>query len=148
MSLRGILSRQPHINPILCPALPPTLRHRRTHASPSHFPPRNRIQQPPRNPLRLRQNPIPPLLLHKRHPRLRTNTHHPRLPSPILPQPFRRPRKLHSSKPPIHPPSYQTRMILPIRLRHPPIHPKQTRRSPGPSRLRPSPIPNTPTPHI
>lgn len=148
MSLRRLLSRQPNTNPILRPTLPPTLRHCRTHTSPPYLPARNRIQQPPRNPLRLRQNSIPPLLLYKRHPGLRTNAHPPRIYSPILPQPPRRPRKLHPSKPPIHPPSHQTRVILPICLRHPPLHPKQTRGSPSPSRLRPSPIPNPPTTHI
>lgn len=53
MSLRGLLSRQPHPNPILCPTLSPTIRNRRPHTSSPHLPSRNRLKQPTRHPLRL-----------------------------------------------------------------------------------------------
>ena len=39
-------------------------------------------------------------------------------------------------------------MILPIRLRHPAVNPKQTRRRPSTSRLRPNPIPGPLPPQI
>lgn len=97
MSMRRILSRQPNTNPILCHSLPPSLRHCRTYSGPPHPITRNRIKQPPRNPLGLRQNPISPLLLHKRHPRICAPIHPSSFPSPIRPQPPRRPRKLHAS---------------------------------------------------
>lgn len=100
VSLRRILSRQPYINPILRSTLPTPIPHRRPHTSTPHIPTRNRIKQPPRNPIRLRQNPIPPLLHRKRHPRIRINTLPTSLPSPILPQPPRRPGKLHPGQPP------------------------------------------------
>lgn len=148
MSLRRILSRQPYINTILRPSLPTPICHRRPHTSPPHLPARNRLKQPTGNPIRLRQNPLPPLLHHKGRPRIRTNIHPPSLTSPILPQPTRRPRKLHTRQPPSNTPPHQTRMILPIRLRHSTIHPKQTRRSPSPSRFNPSPILTPSTPHI
>uniref|UniRef100_A0A8C9MDP7 Cytochrome b/b6 C-terminal region profile domain-containing protein n=1 Tax=Serinus canaria TaxID=9135 RepID=A0A8C9MDP7_SERCA len=127
MSLRRILRRQPYINPLLCPPLPTPIRYRRPHTSSPHLPSRNRIKQPNRSSLRLRQNSIPPILHRKRHSRFRTNNRTTRLPSPILPKPPRRPRKLHASQPPSNSSPHQTRMILPIRLRHPTIHPKQTR---------------------
>lgn len=148
MSLRRILSRQPNTNTILRPSLPTSIRHRRTHTSTPHLPARNRLKQPARNSIRLRQNPLPPLLHHKRHPRIRANTLPPSLTSLILPQLTRRPRKFHARQPPSNTPSHQTRVILPVRLRHPTIHPKQTRRSLSPSRLDPSPILTPPTPHI
>uniref|UniRef100_A0A8C9MDU0 Uncharacterized protein n=1 Tax=Serinus canaria TaxID=9135 RepID=A0A8C9MDU0_SERCA len=148
MSLRRILRRQPYINPLLCPPLPTPIRYRRPHTSSPHLPSRNRIKQPNRSSLRLRQNSIPPILHRKRHSRFRTNNRTTRLPSPILPKPPRRPRKLHASQPPSNSSPHQTRMILPIRLRHPTIHPKQTRRRTSPSRLNPRTIPYAPTPHI
>lgn len=43
MSLRGILSRQPHTDAILRPPLPPPIRHCRAHTSTSHLPARNRV---------------------------------------------------------------------------------------------------------
>uniref|UniRef100_A0A8C9KXF3 Cytochrome b/b6 C-terminal region profile domain-containing protein n=1 Tax=Serinus canaria TaxID=9135 RepID=A0A8C9KXF3_SERCA len=125
MSLRRILRRQPYINPLLCPPLPTPIRYRRPHTSSPHLPSRNRIKQPNRSSLRLRQNSIPPILHRKRHSRFRTNNRTTRLPSPILPKPPRRPRKLHASQPPSNSSPHQTRMILPIRLRHPTIHPNK-----------------------
>lgn len=148
MSLRWVLSGQPHTHPILCSSLSPSIRHRRAHTSPPHTTPRNRIKQPPRYPIRLRQNPIPPLLLYKRHPRICTHTNPTCQPSLILPQSSWRSRKLYTSQPPSYTTTYQTRMILPICLRHSPIHPKQTRRCISPGSLRPSPLPHPPTTHI
>uniref|UniRef100_A0A8D2P416 Uncharacterized protein n=1 Tax=Zosterops lateralis melanops TaxID=1220523 RepID=A0A8D2P416_ZOSLA len=100
MSLRRIFSRQSHTNPILCPTLPTSFRNRRPHISPPNPTARNRIKQPSRHPIRLRQNPIPPILLYQRHPRLRTYIHRTSLCSPIRSQLTRRPRKFHARQPP------------------------------------------------
>lgn len=64
MSLRRVLSRQGHTHPILRPTFPTTLHYLSHSRSPSTFPPRNRLKQPNRNPIRRRYNPIPPLLHH------------------------------------------------------------------------------------
>lgn len=108
MSLRRILSRQPHPNPILRTSLSPSLYHRRVNPSTSNIPTRNWIKQPPRNPFRLRQNSIPPILLHQRHSRICNNNHPTSRPSSILSQPSRRPRKFHTGQPSSHSPPHQT----------------------------------------
>lgn len=123
MNLRWILSRQSHPYPILRLPLYSPLRHRCPGNSPPPIPPRNRLKQPHRHYLRCRQNPLPPLLHHQRRSWLPTPNH----PSPhsslILPRPPRRPRQLYPRQPTQHPTTYQTRMILPIRIRHSPLHP-------------------------
>uniref|UniRef100_A0A8C0IET6 Uncharacterized protein n=1 Tax=Bubo bubo TaxID=30461 RepID=A0A8C0IET6_BUBBB len=124
MGLRWILSRQPNTDPIFRPTLPPPLLNCKSHTHPPHLPPRLRLKQPTRNHIRLRQNPIPPLLLYKRHPRTCTNAPPPNNLSLILTHPTRRPRKLYTSKPPSHPSPHQTRMVLPICLRHFTLNPQ------------------------
>lgn len=103
MGLRGILSRQPNPDSILRHSLPTTLPNCRDHPSPSDLPTRIRLKQPTRNRIRLRQNPIPPLLLPQRYPRAHPNNHPPNSTSPILTQPPRGPRKLHPRKPSSNP---------------------------------------------
>uniref|UniRef100_A0A8C3QZM6 Uncharacterized protein n=1 Tax=Cyanoderma ruficeps TaxID=181631 RepID=A0A8C3QZM6_9PASS len=100
MSMRRILSRQPHPHSILRSPLPAPIRHRRPNTSPSNPTTRYRVKQPTRNPIRLRQNPIPPILLNQRYPRICTTIRSPSSSSPIRPKPARRPRKLHPSQPP------------------------------------------------
>eukprot|EP00095_Tigriopus_kingsejongensis_P005070 maker-scaffold2235_size18398-snap-gene-0.5 protein:Tk05070 transcript:maker-scaffold2235_size18398-snap-gene-0.5-mRNA-1 annotation:"cytochrome b" len=58
------------------------------------------------------------------------------------------PRKLYPSKPTSHTPSHQTRVILPICIRHPTLNPQQTRGRSSPSSIRTSPIPNPTPPQI
>lgn len=103
MNLRRVLSRQSHPYPILRLPLHPPLYHCRPSNSTPPIPPRNRLKQPHRHYLRCRQNPLPPLLHHQRHPWLPT----PYCPSPhsslILPRPSRRPRQLYSRQPTQHP---------------------------------------------
>ena len=64
MNLRGILSRQSYSHPILRLPLHPPIYHCSPRHSPPNFPPRNSVQQPHRNPIRRRQNPISLLLHH------------------------------------------------------------------------------------
>ena len=64
MNLRGILSRQGYPHLILRLPLHPPIYHCSSCHSPPTLPPRNRVQQPHRNPIRRRQNPISPLLHH------------------------------------------------------------------------------------
>uniref|UniRef100_A0A8D8ACU0 (northern house mosquito) hypothetical protein n=1 Tax=Culex pipiens TaxID=7175 RepID=A0A8D8ACU0_CULPI len=64
MNLRRILSRQSNPYPILRFPFYPSIYHHSNCHSPPTIPPRNRLQQPNRNFLRRRQNPIPPLLYH------------------------------------------------------------------------------------
>uniref|UniRef100_A0A8D2NAT3 Uncharacterized protein n=1 Tax=Zonotrichia albicollis TaxID=44394 RepID=A0A8D2NAT3_ZONAL len=61
-----------------------------------HLPPRNRIKQSARHPLRLPQDSLPPMLYYKRHSRICTNTFSTHLPGTNFPQPPRRPRKLYT----------------------------------------------------
>uniref|UniRef100_A0A8B9MNF6 Uncharacterized protein n=1 Tax=Accipiter nisus TaxID=211598 RepID=A0A8B9MNF6_9AVES len=143
MGMRRIFRRQPYPHPILRPTLPTPIPNRRPYPNPPYLPPRIWLKQPTRNRFKLRQNPIPSILLPKRHPRLHANTTPINNPSPIFPQPTWRPRKLYPSKPPKHTTTYQARMIFPICICHPTLNPKQTRRSSSPSRLRINPIPNS-----
>ena len=106
VGLRGILRRQSHPDPILHPAFPPPIHYHQPNSHSLNLPPRIRIKQSPRHHIKLRQNPIPPLLLPKRSPGIYNSTSPTYHPSPILPQPPRGPRKLHTSKPPSNPPSY------------------------------------------
>ena len=106
MTMRWILSRQPHTNPILCLPLPPTLCNRRPNTSSPNLPSRNRLKQPARYSLRLRQNPIPPILLNQRSTRIRTNAHPSHHPGSILPKPSRRPRKFHARQSSSHAPTH------------------------------------------
>lgn len=62
MNLRWVLHWQPHPFTILHPTLYSTFHYHRSYNSPSAIPTRNRIKQPLRNLIRLRQNPLPPLL--------------------------------------------------------------------------------------
>lgn len=126
VNLGGTLRRQCNTHTLHRPSLPPPIRP----PGPAHHPPdlftRTRVFQPPRTRPKRRQNPIPPLLHTKRRPRSNSSrlpTTHPRL---IPSDPTKRPGKLHPSKPHNHPITHQARMILPIRLCHPTIHPKQT----------------------
>ena len=64
MNLRGILSRQSHSHLILRLPLHPPIYHCSSCHSPPTLPPRNRVQQPHRDSIRRRQNPISPLLHH------------------------------------------------------------------------------------
>lgn len=148
MGLRGIFGRQPNPNSILRHPLPPALPNRRDHPSPPNLPARIRLKQPPRHCIRLRQNPISPLLLLQRHPRIHPHAHPPDSTGPILTKPPGRPRKLYPSKPTSNPAPHQTRVILPIRLRHPAINPEQTRRRPSTSCLSANPILNSLPPQI
>lgn len=62
MNLRGLLRRQSHSLPILRLPLPTPLHHLGPSNSTPSILARNRIQQPNRNPLRPRHNPLSPLL--------------------------------------------------------------------------------------
>lgn len=91
VSLRWLLRRQSHINTLLCLSLHPPLYHPSTGNGPPLIPPRNRIQQPHRNPIRHRQNPIPPLLHNQRHLRRPTANLSTTHINPIRTRPIRRP---------------------------------------------------------
>lgn len=124
MSLRGIRRRQSHTHPILCHPL----RHPIRSSSPNNhtlsLSPPNRIQQPPRTPLRPNQNPLPHILLHKRPTRRHNLSHLTPRHCPLPPQRPHRPRKLHPSQSTSNPPTHYTRMILFVSLRYSPVHPQ------------------------
>lgn len=137
MDLRGFLGRQCHPHTILCLPLPTSLRSTRRYRYSPALPTRDRVQQPHGCQLRSRQSLLPPLLLIQRPSRLRSPNPSSGSPSTIFTQSSGRPRQLHPRKPPGNPATHQTRMILPLRLRHSSIHPQQTRRSSGAPILNP-----------
>lgn len=106
MNLRRIFNRQSNPNTILRPPLYPTIRSTSTSSSTSTIPTRNRIQQPLWNPIRFRQNPIPPILHNQRYLRSPTSYSNPNTISVILTRLIRRPRQLHPCQPPKHPTTY------------------------------------------
>lgn len=124
MNLRGILSRQSYPNTILRLPLPPPLHYCSPSNSPPPIPSRNWLKQSNRNPIRHRHNPLPPLPHNQRRTRHANYTPCSPNTSFILTRPIRRPRQLYSSQPTKHPSTYQTRVILPICIRYPTIHPK------------------------
>uniref|UniRef100_A0A8C0WM14 Uncharacterized protein n=1 Tax=Castor canadensis TaxID=51338 RepID=A0A8C0WM14_CASCN len=106
------------------------------------------IKQPIRNQFKLRQNPIPPILYHQGLLWIPTSIHPSPSTSTILTRPARRPRQLHTSQPPKHPTTYETRMVLPIHVCNPTIHPQQTQLSCSPSTVNPNPSSLPTPPHI
>jgi len=84
MNLRRILSRQRNTNPILRLPLPLSIRNRSGYNASPPIPTRNRLKQPPRLKLRLRQNLLPPLLLLQRPLRVCSSINRPDLPCSLL----------------------------------------------------------------
>nr|XP_005595732.2 uncharacterized protein LOC102116649 [Macaca fascicularis] len=146
MNLRRIRHRQPHSHTILHLTLYPTLHYHRPHNCTPTIPTRNRIKQPLRNLLRLGQNRLPPLLHNQRHPRPSPPSLYPSNTNTTLTQPPKRPRQLHPSRPTKYSPTHQARMVLPICIHNPTIHPQQTGRRTSTLliNLHPSSHPHTP----
>lgn len=148
MNLRWFLSRQRHPNPILRLPLPSAIRNCRRKHNPPPIPSSNRIKQPNRIKLRRRQSTISPIFFIQRPTRIHPDTNRTHRHCTLFPKPLRRPRQLHTRQPPRHTPTHQARMILPLCLRHPPIHPQQTRWGTGPTFLHPSTNTSTNPPHL
>jgi len=146
MALRGILRQKRYPHTILYISFPPSFRHSRTENAPPPLPTRNGIQQPYRSKLRYRQGTIPRLLLIQGRLRFRPPPICPNNHRPVLPNNSRGPRKFCTRKPISYPCTHTTRVVLPICVRHPPIHTKQARRSHRAVRLHPRTIcsPNSP----
>lgn len=148
MDLGRFFSRQRHPYSILHLPLYPPVHHRRRQHNPPPIPSPNRLLQPNRPQCQPRQNPIPCLLLIQRRLRLCHYTSSPCISINLCPKHPGGPRQLHTSQPPRHTPPHQTRVVLPICLCHPPLYPKQTRRSLGPTILDPSSISHANPTHL
>lgn len=91
MNLRWTLSKQCNTHTLYCPSLPPPIRHPSPTNHPPNLPTRTRILQPRWIIQKHRQNPISPLLHHKRCPRGSTSCIHITHPCSLPPNPARRP---------------------------------------------------------
>lgn len=91
MNLRWIFRRQSNINTLFRLPLYSSIHHHSISSRSPTIPTRNRIQQPHRNPIQYRHNPIPPLLYNQRHPRRLTLNLNLTSINPIRPRPTRRP---------------------------------------------------------